>query len=240
MHELKIPVSFAAIAIALIAGCSSYGGFSRGLAIDTSELEAMETSEQIEEITGIKSQLNFPFKLGVYIIGGEEGSGEKMLSDAMLGKENEFQGFLSELRSENIISEIITIPTSLVKTKDSLNEIRVAAARLGADAVLVINSLDNVDRYSNWASIFYVTIIGFWIIPGTNVDAVSIVQGIMFDVHNGYLYLSLESKGREERIGPEVLLRSKEVLSRARNEAALKFLEKLKMDLKELSLKLEQ
>ena len=234
MNKFKAFILFAAL-IVFATGCSTSKGFNgRGATIKTPELDGRTTEEQIDNILGVKPQLDLPFKLGVYVLRGTGGSGEKLLSEAMLGEESEFESFLAEMKSSDIISEVVTIPASLVDNKDNLDEIRVAAARYGADAVLIINSIDSVDRYNNWSSILYLSIIGLWIIPGTNVDALSVVQGLLFDVRNGYLYFSFESEGRDDEIGTAVLLKNRHVLEKSRKKAALKFLQALRVRLEDL------
>ena len=86
-----------------------------------------------------------------------------------------------------MISQMFIVP-NIFEMKD-LKTIRLAAAQQGADAVLIIRSVDQTDRYLNYASFLYITIIGLWIVPGSDLDALVMLRGAMWDVGNAYLYM---------------------------------------------------
>jgi hypothetical protein len=68
---------------------------------------------------------------------------------------------------------MVTITDSAVAGED-LRAARLAAARHGGDAVLVVTGASAPDHYSNWAALLYVTIVGVWVVPGSRVEASSL------------------------------------------------------------------
>jgi len=108
-----------------------------------------------------------------------------------------------------------------------LKRIRLAAARHGADAVLVIKAAGQVDDYVSPLSVFYLTIVGLWVVPGTHHDALFVVRGGLWDVRNEYLYLTAEAEGLGQRVGP-VWVRSRGAVDEARGIAMKGFQEELR------------
>ena len=101
----------------------------------------------------------------------------------------------------------------------NLKTIRLAAAQQSADAVLIIRSVADTDSYSNYASILYLTIIGWWIVPGTDIDSLVIMRGAMYDVANAYLYLTAEAEGEAHVVGPTLGLRDRDAIDEAKAKA---------------------
>src|SRR5512145_2171842 len=81
-----------------------------------------------------------------------------------------------------------TVMASLADPHRAPRVKRSSAARRAADAVLVITGASAVDRYSNWASLLYVTLVGLWVVPGTHADGIFLAAGSVWDVRNEFLY----------------------------------------------------
>lgn len=114
-----------------------------------------------------------------------------------------------KLQEIGFAKSVQIIPKSLVPTcsysddKDCfLNESRIAAARLNADAILFLNDDTVVDEYSNVLSILNLTIVGMWIVPAHHLDAYSVYEASLFDVNNGYLYAVASGKGTSTTVKP--------------------------------------
>jgi len=114
------------------------------------------------------------------------------------------------------------IPAARV-AKNDLAGIRLAAAEHGADAVLVLNGITEVDRYNNFASFLYLTVVGLWLVPGTHTDSLFVLDGAMWDVKNQYLYLSVESEGLASKTGPQMILKDKDSVVEAKKRAVQSF-----------------
>jgi hypothetical protein len=122
------------------------------------------------------------------------------------------------LRREGIASQVVAIADETISGTD-LRAIRLAAARHGSDAVLVVSGAADVDRYNNASAALYVTLVGYWIVPGTNADALFLASGTLWDVRNEYLYLSAQAEATEARVGPGGWLEDAHVIAAAKKKA---------------------
>ncbi|MCG8699974.1 MAG: hypothetical protein MI922_18105 [Bacteroidales bacterium] len=210
-----------------IIGCSVRRGFDRGMLNNRFQDRNITTDEDIEKVLNLKPQIKFPFKLGIYMPNSFQWS--KTLKD----KHAINQEWIEDLKKENVISDVVFI-SNVTLEGNKLKNIRLAAARYGADAVLIVDDVTDFDRYNNIGSVLYLTIVGLWIVPGTHVESLVLMRGAMFDVRNEYLYLSLESEGGGEKMGIAMYLENEEAISIARTEAMTNFMVELKSRLKSL------
>ncbi|MCX8073023.1 MAG: hypothetical protein N3C12_11300 [Candidatus Binatia bacterium] len=123
---------------------------------------------------------------------------------------------------EGIVSDLFLI-SDLVVSGTDVKSVRLAAAKHGADAVLIMRAASQVDRYLNGFPVLYLTIVGLWLVPDTNVDALAMVQGAMWDVANGYLYATAEAFGEGRATGFGTIVEDKEALAEARKRALEEF-----------------
>lgn len=65
--------------------------------------------------------------------------------------------------------------------------------------------------------------VGAYIIPGTHIDSLFIMNGALWDVRNQYLYLTAESEGMGSTLGPISLVKSKPAISTAKKNAVESF-----------------
>ena len=178
--------------ILLLAACAGPRGFDRGAMSREARVETPVVNDaEIARVLAIRPQLAPPFKLAVYFRWTQPWTGAD--KDAVLAR-------IAPLVGAGTLSQLIPIADSLVERGD-LKSIRLAAARCGADAVLVVNGTSQIDRYSNAASALYWTIIGLFVVPGTSADALFLGNATLWDVRNEYLYASAEAEGGEHGIG---------------------------------------
>ncbi len=225
----------------LFPGCATKQGFDRGALREHLYGASVEiTEKEIQEVLELKSQLRFPFKLGVYFLERDRygwGYGWGHHQSHWEGKDKQLT-WLKSLQDDGILSEIIPITSiTLVKDEDneyryrnnapSLKNIRLAAARHHADAVLIVDYIPDVDRYNNFTSFLYITIIGGFFIPGTHSDALVMMNGALWDVRNEYLYLTVEVEEEQRRIGTAFLLRDEDTIREAKHKALSLFHEEV-------------
>lgn len=206
-HGLRSPLrAVALVSSALVlASCAASHGFDRGaLSREARSSTPLATDEDIAKALGARAQLGVPFSVAVYFrpVRAED--------RWRVGHENRWvwssddkQAVLARIDSlvpSGSISKVIPIADE-VAAGDDLKSIRHAAARYGADAVIVVRGAGQVDRYNNVGSALYWTIVGLFLVPGTSADALFVASATMWDVRNEYLYASAEVEGREQVIG---------------------------------------
>jgi hypothetical protein len=94
-----------------------------------------------------------------------------------------------------------------------------AAARHGADALLVVQAAcDQIRDTNGWAAT-YALVIPVLFAPAGELETVFHTNATMFDVRNGYLYMAAESEAENEQKRAHVWLDSDEGLEVARAKA---------------------
>ena len=102
---------------------------------------------------------------------------------------------------------------------DDLPAIRVAAARHGADAVLVVSGADEVKHTGNGWTLAYLAILPMAFAPGNEVDVLFIAHAEMWDVRNEYLYLAAEAESEARQQRPLFFVDSEQATRDAHAEA---------------------
>lgn len=204
-------------------GCGSARGFNRGvlrqrLAEETPEI----TYDAIQTAFELKPQLPSGYKLGVFF------NDPKKLDpsyswhpappqywpgdakDVLLGME-------SGLRDKGVVSDMFVV-TPIEACPDLLS-IRLAAARQGADAVLLVNGAMDVDEHNNGWSTTYALLLPALFMPGNELDALYMTTASLWDVRNGFLYLTAESEATAHQTRAPLYIHESSAIAKARREA---------------------
>src|SRR5262249_41917720 len=142
--------------------------------------------EEITKAQALKPQLTFPCRVAVYLppqVSGRWKAKEKEIVDS----------WERDLKKEGIVTDMFVMSEMFThgdSKSPTLMDLGVAAAKQGANALLVIQGDCEVDSYNNPAAVFNLTVIGGYIIPASHRDALVQLQGALVDVGNGFLYTS--------------------------------------------------
>jgi hypothetical protein len=198
----------------IFTACASHG-FDRGqLKQGLGDEPKTVTDQDIKTALAQQPQLKFPFKLAIELRSGEcYECGDAWRED----DKQQIMSWGQQLKQSGVVSEMFLVPD--VFAKKDLKDIRLAAAQQGADAVLVVRSVSGTDEYMNPASFLYITIVGAWIVPGSDVDALVMLRGAMWDVGNSYLYVTVESEGESHLVKPSMLLDRNDAIEAAKKNA---------------------
>jgi rhombotail lipoprotein len=131
----------------------------------------------------------------------------------------------SKLQAEGATTSGKFVPQSSLKG-DTFTELRASAARYGADILVIFDGASSVDRYNNYkAPLLYWTILGAYLVDGTQSDALCLVKASVWDVKTGARLFSEETDGLAKALGPASFVDDMEVISHARRQALGKLLE---------------
>ena len=186
---------------ALLAACATSQGFDRG-AMKAPTTAAEVTDEDIGKALAIKPQLQGKYKLAVYFTPPR--------SDWRFARRWRWTGkdrsdvleFAAPLVEKGIALDVFMLTDTVVEGGTDRKAIRLAAARAGADAVLIIEGSADLDRYNNKLGATYILLVTAAFVPGTVADGLFIANGSMWDVRNDYLYLAVEAEGFVSRTAP--------------------------------------
>ncbi|HEX9658179.1 MAG TPA: hypothetical protein VGB89_14840 [Bacteroidota bacterium] len=228
--------SILAILVAVfLSGCTSSRGFDRGELNKSLQGSVQQvTEDEIKQAYELKPQLPSPYKLAVYFDEPKRNEnyyyyrdqhplwrGEDKDSILLIGK---------ELLEKGVISDMYVI--SSTEAASDLKSIRLSAARHGADAVLIINTVTDIDRYNNPWGVSYVLLVPMAFLPGSEMDALVMTKATMWDVKNQYLYLTAEAEGTDHQTRPLMFIRETQATSNAKKIALNALREELTTRLK--------
>jgi hypothetical protein len=203
-----------ALLVLLLSACATSRGFDRGAM--KAQVSAPEvTDEDIRKALALKSQLPRKYKLAVYF--------EPPTSDWRYARrwrwtgedKNEVLRVAGPLIEKGITSDVFSVGDAVLEGTDR-KAIRLAAARAGADAVLIVEGSADVDRYNNKLGATYALLVTAAFVPGTVADGLFIASASMWDVRNDYLYLSVEAEGAASKTAPAAFIDEEQITKEAK------------------------
>jgi hypothetical protein len=201
----------------ILSACATSRGFDRGALRTEIGGQRTVTEDDIRKALELKAQLPRPFKLAVYFSTSKNrpyyyGGGRwEWLGD----DKDKFITALSPLRTQGVLSDLFVISDATLEGTDN-RAIRLAAARAGADAVLIINGISDVDRYNNALGATYALLVTPFFVPGTVADGLFMVNAALWDVGNQYLYLSAEAEGTARQTEPAFYINEEHIVRDAK------------------------
>jgi rhombotail lipoprotein len=201
-----------------LTACATSRGFDKGSLRSELSSQKQVTDEDIKKVFALKPQLPSPFKVGIYFSSqtGYQRSGYWSWTGEDKDKLLEVA---KELKAKNMISDMFVISDSLLEGGSDNKAIRLAAARAGADAVLVVNAVSDTDEYNNPLGATYFLLVTPFFVPGSVVDGLFMVNATLWDVRNQYLYLSAEAEGAASETRPAFFTERARVIKSAKATA---------------------
>jgi hypothetical protein len=219
MKKLLIMLIIITIGKYSSTGCSSSRGFDMSALRNQLSDEKTTTEEEIRKAYDLKPQLPAPFRLAVFFSYPKSSPWRTMGNWIWSGNDKDvFTKAGDELKQKNIISELLILNDSILEGADR-KSIRLAAARAGADAVIIINGISDIDSSNNIFAISYLLLATMFFVPGSVTESVFIANASLWDVRNEYLYLSIESEAAAKETRPAFFTGEKGVIKKAKTAA---------------------
>jgi hypothetical protein len=114
--------------------------------------------------------------------------------------------------------EIFALSDALV-TGTSLDELRVSAARHGADALLIVDAVTEQRTSDNGWLATYPLLLPILFAPANELETVFRARATLFDVRNGYLYLTAEGESEQTQQRAHIYIDRRGALGSCRTEA---------------------
>lgn len=213
----------------LLLKCSSSDGYDSGRVRENRGNYEYD-DQLIKSYFNKKPQLKFPFKIAVL----DESNNPQYLF-TIKDKES-FNKIEKSLIDKKVISKMFfmdkeILPEANSITNDSrLNSVkkaRLLASRFDADTVLILKNNVEIKSEGNILSLFYLTIVGIWIFPGTEREYKVTFHSALWDSRNEFLYATAESEATAKATRPLGWFDDEENISKVKSEA----LEKVKLEL---------
>jgi hypothetical protein len=192
----------AALCAVALAACAGSAGFQQASLREQLTAKPPEVNdEDVARALALKPQLPKPFRLGIFFRKARSEDREPGWRWSAQHKRDLLES-VADLRTRGEISDAFIIDEA-VASDDELPAIRVAAARHGADAVLVVSGIDASRSWVNAWAVTYAAIVPIFLAPGTDIDTIFMTNAELWDVRNEYLYLAAqaESEAHQQRPG---------------------------------------
>lgn len=216
-----IATSFTILTLTTTA-CAGSSGFEQVALRDASASKQPEINEsQVADAFALRPQLPKPYRVGVVFrpIGKnapQPDSDEPWRWD--IEHRNALLKIRKSLRASGEVADVFAIDAHTV-VGDDLRAIRIAAARHGADAVLVVSGEDVAEHGSNAWAASYVALLPLLFAPGSELDVTFTAHAELWDVRNEYLYLSAEAESEAHQQRALCWLDRREATTKAQTQA---------------------
>jgi hypothetical protein len=175
-----------------LAGCGGSTGFYQETARDAASAEPEVNDSEVEAAFALRPQLPKPYRLGVLFRPNPDTSEQPEWRWDPEHK-RAILGISKALRASGEVADVFAIDQA-TSTSGDLRAIRIAAARHGADAVLVISGGEEVRSSLNGWAASYAVLLPMLFAPGSELEVRFSTHAEMWDVRNEYLYLSAEAE----------------------------------------------
>lgn len=117
---------------------------------------------------------------------------------------------------------------------NEIKSIRYAAAQHGADAVLIVSGINDVDSYTNRWAWTYIGLVTALFVPANEVDVLFLSRASMWDVRNQFLYMTAESESIKKQTAPVAWTDEKPLIEQAKADSFSKLREEISKMIKGL------
>ena len=200
----------------LLAGCAT--GFDRAALQERLNDGTLQMpDDEIVTARAARPQLRLPCRVAVYLKPGDRSDWRWTPEDKAA-----MEPWAATLKKEGIATEVFPLPDMLAG-KGEMQQLRVAAAKCGADVLLVIHGAAQTDSYKNPAAVLNLTILGGYVVPGSHKDSLFMMEGCLMDVDNGYIYTGATAEGVGKIVRPTFLIEDKDAIALAKTKAIGQF-----------------
>jgi hypothetical protein len=208
----------ASFIFALSAGCASSQGFDRTAMSDALHVDPAPIPES-QPLASQGVYLSIPLRLGVFFANHDFPHRQSIQKVEWLARDrDQLLRELTPLQNEHILQEAFVLMDATLRGED-IHGIRQAGARYGADVVLIVDGIAAVDRYNNRFAWLYPTLLGAYLAPGTESDALVMVTGGLWAVRFEWHAPMQTVEGASRLVGSAVLVEDSAALQEAKKHA---------------------
>jgi hypothetical protein len=215
----------------LLSGCASSRGFNRGSLRESIEQKAVVDDKEIAKALARKAQLPKPFKIAIHL--SAPTSSNYRTPEWRWGEAEKTQllKLADGLKASGEVSDVFIMNPDTA-SGESLKALRLAAARHGADALLIVSGVKDVDTYANNWAWTYIALVPMLFVPGTQSDVLFLARATLWDVRNEFLYMSAESESIQKERAPVAMIDDKSMTEMAKTEAVAKLSDEITSQIK--------
>jgi len=219
-----MPILLMCLVLLSLSACGGSRGLNRqALQESFHENPEVVTAQDIATTMALQARLPTAYRLAIYFKHKDFPASPALRKvDWVSADADRLQRALAPVQEEGILRQSFLLANSTVQGT-TFRDIRLAAARYNADAILVIDGASAVDRYNNGHAWWYATGIGTYFAHGTESHALFMMEGTLWDVRTGYLYGTQTAEGETTLIGPATSLEDRDAIAEAKDVALERF-----------------
>lgn len=198
----------------LVTGCASSQGFDR-----TAIIEALRAHPNHQPFSNKESSPSPPLRLGVFFVNHDFPNRQSIQKVEWLTMDREhLLHQLAPLQDEQILVDTFVL-MDVTLQGENIQGIKKAGARYGADVVLIIDGAAAVDRYNNAYAWLYPTLVGAYLAPGTESDALVMINGSLWAVRSEWRTEVQTAEGVAKLVGSAVFVEDAAAIQEAKKQA---------------------
>jgi hypothetical protein len=177
---------------------------------------APEVDAEIAKVQALRPQASFPCRIAVHLA-PSTGSWRWTPADKAI-----LDDVGRQLKAQGVATDVFAMSAMTIPSGDKgvdFHGLRVAAAKHGADLLLVIqgSGQSNTTKNALWPSTL--TVLGGFVVPGTTCDATFTVAASAIDVRNGFLYAGVDAEEEATIHRPSFTLEESVAVEKAKKKA---------------------
>lgn len=214
--EVKSTLLLAGILI--LTSCTTSRGFNRvALKEELKEKTELNPAE-INQATAGKAKLSKPYKVGIYFQDPDPTTNDRLAWSWSDADKKKILNIVEKFKTTGDISHAFIISSSLVSSKD-VKSLRQVAAKQGADALIVISAINDLDQYNTPGAWSYALLLPTLFVPASVSDILFISKAVMWDTKYDFSYLTAESEVLINKKYPAVFRQDAKSLLEAKEDA---------------------
>lgn len=215
---VQLLIIVASFIVALSAGCASSQGFNRTAMNEVLHVEPTPIPES-QPLASQGVHLSTPLRLGVFFVNHDFPHRQSIRTVEWLARDrDQLLRELDPLQDTHILQDAFVLMDATLRGED-IRGIRQAGARYGVDLVLIVDGVAAVDRYNNRFAWLYPTLLGAYLAPGTESDALVMVTGGLWAVRSEWHAPMQRVEGTSMLVGSAVLVEDIAALQEAKKHA---------------------
>lgn len=197
--------------LSLLAGCATPTGYNK--------------SQMLNELSGVSSpavaglqSIQKPLKIAVYFQKPQTVGEKRPTWDwSPIDRSRVFHD-LARLKDDKRVSAVFPVEVPANQPVD-LQVLKSLAREHGADALLVIEGIDQIDQYTNRYGWSYALLLPALFAPGTDVDAFFLSRATLLSVYDASVYVAVEGEGMSKQRRAVAYVEPRQAVEAARSAA---------------------
>lgn len=224
----KISLAMAVAGLLFLSGCT--------MGYDKAAAEQRLSKINLDDISLKPNIIKTPLKVAVFSDMETMNSPEEFVEtwDWSVGDKRLIKAYLDNLQELGYISDYFVIPDDPCFSMQDINYLINEARKQDADVLITLRGIIKVNRYFNPAAILDLTILGACLFPGSNCDALLLVNMDMWNVKGKDCILTVRGEGIKRISEPTFLMEQDDAIFPVKRDTLKKVLAEFKKRCREI------